>query len=152
MLNVVAFGSLPLGYQWRLNGTNLIGATGSSLVVSNIQSGQLGNYSVLVTNYLGFTLSADAVLSFAQSPAPSLGRPVSEESFAQVPTLGITFSGGNLVFSWSANSTDYELEAALELNGKWAKVTAPPQLIGGQFVVTINPTATARQFFRLHKP
>jgi len=84
-------------------------------------------------------------------PAPPLGRPLSGEDLAQVPRLGLSLSGGNLVFSWGADATGYELETARELNGVWAKVNNPPQLVGGKFVVTITPTAVAQQFFRLHK-
>jgi hypothetical protein len=134
--NVVAFGSLPLNYQWRLDGTNLPGATGSSLVLSNIQSGQFGNYSVVVSNVVGAAVSSDAALGEIQVP---------------VPTLLVSLSGGNLVFSWSANSPGYELETAMELNGVWTTVIGSPQLVNGQYVVTITQMSAAHQFFRLHK-
>jgi hypothetical protein len=62
---VVAGGSEPLSYQWRFNGTNLPGATGASLTLTNVQFGQAGAYSVLVTNALGSALSSNAMLTLS---------------------------------------------------------------------------------------
>ncbi len=60
---VVAGGSQPLSYQWRFNGTNIAGATGTGLVLTNVQLAQAGVYSVLVTNALGSALSSNASLT-----------------------------------------------------------------------------------------
>ncbi len=60
--SVVAAGELPLGYQWRLNGTNLPGATAPGLALSNVQPGDSGVYTVLVSNRLGMAVSANATL------------------------------------------------------------------------------------------
>src|SRR5262249_53319513 len=43
---VGAGGTSPLSYQWSFNGTNITGATGSSLSLANIQMNQAGNYAV----------------------------------------------------------------------------------------------------------
>ena len=50
---VGANGMPPLGYQWRLGGTNLAGATGSALMLANVQPANAGSYSVVVTNAFG---------------------------------------------------------------------------------------------------
>jgi hypothetical protein len=62
---VVAGGSVPFGYQWRFNGTNLPGATASTLVLTNAQMSQAGSYAVQVTNGVGSVLSSNATLSLA---------------------------------------------------------------------------------------
>jgi len=54
---------LPLSCQWRLSGTNLPGATGNPLVLTNVVLGQAGTYSVLVSNSAGSAVSAKAVLT-----------------------------------------------------------------------------------------
>ncbi|PYJ05067.1 MAG: hypothetical protein DME25_09070, partial [Verrucomicrobia bacterium] len=59
---VWAVGLPPLSYQWRFNGTNIPGATNTSLTLSNVQSGAVGAYSVRVTNSIGVTNSASANL------------------------------------------------------------------------------------------
>ena len=57
-----AIGILPLAYQWQFNGTNLIGATTNFYTVTNAQSVDEGNYSVIVTNYSGSVTSTVAPL------------------------------------------------------------------------------------------
>lgn len=59
---VVAVGSTPLNYQWMKNGTNIIGATNTSLTLTNLHLSQSGNYAVLVTNTYGSILSSNATL------------------------------------------------------------------------------------------
>jgi len=51
----------PLIYQWRFNGTNIVGQTNATLVVSNAQEANLGKYTVALTN----PASGDFVISAA---------------------------------------------------------------------------------------
>ncbi len=60
---VAAVGSTPLSYQWKFGSTVIPGATNTSYTVSQIQPGDLGSYSVVVTNPNGSTNSPAAVLS-----------------------------------------------------------------------------------------
>ena len=48
---VRAAGTIPLTYQWRFNGTDMDGATTSSLDIPNVQLTNQGDYSVVVGNY-----------------------------------------------------------------------------------------------------
>ena len=59
---VSASGTVPLAYQWTLNGTNLAGATSGTLTVSNVMPTDLGLYAVIVTNNFGTTVSSNAQL------------------------------------------------------------------------------------------
>ena len=63
--SVQAVGAGTLGYQWRLNGVSISGATASSYTRSSVQSSHAGVYSVLVTNAYGGVLSTDALLTLA---------------------------------------------------------------------------------------
>src|SRR5262249_40993948 len=54
-----------IGYQWRLNGANIAGATASACTISNVQSANAGVYSVVVSNACGVVLSSDALLTMA---------------------------------------------------------------------------------------
>jgi hypothetical protein len=62
-LAVTASGTGPLAYQWRQNGTNLAGATNSSLTLSNAQYSNAGLYTVLVSNGAGSALSSPAIVN-----------------------------------------------------------------------------------------
>ena len=67
--SVTAAGSLPLTYQWFYNTNTLLnGATNSLLVLTNIQFGQSGTYSVVVSNAYGGTNSAYAILTMNFPP------------------------------------------------------------------------------------
>jgi uncharacterized repeat protein (TIGR03803 family) len=63
-LRVQASGSLPLSYLWYLNYTNLIFcSTNCELELANVQFGQSGAYTVVVTNAAGAVTSAPAMLN-----------------------------------------------------------------------------------------
>src|SRR2546425_462675 len=71
-LQVAATGTSPLNYQWTFNGANLTGATVNSLLLTNVQAGQAGNYAVVVTNVAGSVTSAVASLTVLVPPAITL--------------------------------------------------------------------------------
>jgi RHS repeat-associated protein len=56
------------GYQWRFNGVNIPGATTTTLVQADVQSANAGDYSVLVMNGLGATVSSIATLTVLYPP------------------------------------------------------------------------------------
>ena len=66
---VSATGTQPLFYQWRFNGTNILGATNALLTLSNVQPVQAGIYVVQVANGGGSTNSANAVLTVITPPS-----------------------------------------------------------------------------------
>ena len=63
ILTVTTAGTAPLSYQWLQNGTPIQGATGSSLVLTNLQLTNAGDYSVVVTNAYGSATSGNAYLT-----------------------------------------------------------------------------------------
>jgi len=65
---VVATGSPNPTYQWRLNGTNIAGASSASLVRTNLQSTNAGNYSVLISNAVNVVISSNALLTVNSAP------------------------------------------------------------------------------------
>jgi hypothetical protein len=62
-LTVTGIGTTPFSYQWLKDGTPLGGASGSSLVLTNLQLTDAGNYSVVITNAYGSTTSSNAYLT-----------------------------------------------------------------------------------------
>ena len=61
-------GSSPMNFNWQRDGTNLVdagkfsGAATASLVVSNVQAGEMGGYSLVVSNTYGSVASSNALL------------------------------------------------------------------------------------------
>jgi hypothetical protein len=70
----------PVSYQWAYNNSNLPGAIGPSLVLTNVQLSQSGNYTVAVTNSLGSTVSTQATLTVLSAPQ-ILSQPASQVGF-----------------------------------------------------------------------
>ncbi len=65
---VSAFSALPISYQWRSNGVNIVNATNSSFSLFNVVSNNAANYSVRVSNSVNFLDSSNAVLTVIASP------------------------------------------------------------------------------------
>jgi len=66
--SVTATGTTPLSYQWRFNGNPITGATSATLTLSNVQTNQAGNYSVVITNVAGAITSSVASLTVVGGP------------------------------------------------------------------------------------
>ena len=69
VFTVTAVGTAPLSWQWRFNGNNVAGATASNYTIADVQAGNAGNYTVVVTNAYGSVTSSVAILTrTAQAP------------------------------------------------------------------------------------
>jgi hypothetical protein len=74
-LTFSAIGSPLLGYQWRLNGTPIAGATSTQLVLNNLDTKSTGVYSVSVTNSYGTATSVVASLQVIEGVDTPLWSP-----------------------------------------------------------------------------
>jgi len=59
-----AGGTAPMSLQWQFDGTNIPGATGANLVLTNAQPANAGSYTLVVANAYGTNTSTNAVLTF----------------------------------------------------------------------------------------
>jgi Immunoglobulin I-set domain len=60
--SVVVADASGVAYQWKFDGADIAGATGDSLLVTNVDQPNEGQYSVVVTNSAGSVTSAPAAL------------------------------------------------------------------------------------------
>jgi pectate lyase len=90
--SVEAGGSEPLSYQWYYNtNTLLTNATDATLILTNVQPGDAGSYSVLVSNVVNALTSSFAILTINTNPvAPS---------FSSQPASVVALTGGSASFS-----------------------------------------------------
>lgn len=72
LLSVNVFGSQPITYQWKKNGSNLPGETGASLTLTSVTTNSAGDYSVAVTNSSGFAISSNATVTVPYRPIPGV--------------------------------------------------------------------------------
>ncbi|HWY74409.1 MAG TPA: immunoglobulin domain-containing protein [Verrucomicrobiae bacterium] len=65
---VMAIGPTTLSYQWRFNGTNIVGATNATYTLASPQTNNIGIYSVVVTHSNLSATSANATLNLSEAP------------------------------------------------------------------------------------
>ena len=82
---VSAEGTQPLSYQWLMDGLRLPDETNASLVLSNVQASQAGDYTVVVANAVGSVTSAVARLTVTSGPVPGHFDAASDFSLASNP-------------------------------------------------------------------
>jgi uncharacterized repeat protein (TIGR03803 family) len=145
-LSVSAVGGLPLSYQWLHNGSPLQdGATISGSATTTLSIGaftttNLGEYSIVVTNYYGAITSSIAALSISQ-PGASLVLNLQTSGPPGDQTNSITFAG-------VANSP-YTLQFATNIAGPWFDLTPGVPSSAG-LSTNIDATATnSQRFYRI---
>jgi|GEM_PF-3468483 len=96
-----------LTYQWRKNGTNISGATGSSYLVSNVTAATAGNYDVVITSACGNATSSIAAL-IVNAPTTITTQPTAQNVCAGSPaTLSVTANGnGTLNYQWQKDGVN----------------------------------------------
>jgi hypothetical protein len=95
-------------YQWQRDGVNLPGATGSSLVLSNVSRANEGSYTVVVSNPLGSVTSLPMTLTVRYQPPVITSNPAnrsvpagSNASFTLTATGSAPF-----FYQWRFNGAD----------------------------------------------
>lgn len=86
----LASGNPPPAYQWQFNGTNIFGATSSTLTLNSVATNATGSYRIIVTNTQGAATSEVAMLTVT------------------VPVAGVSVLTynvkGNGAMDWSTNA------------------------------------------------
>lgn len=111
VFSVTNTGRAPFAYQWFFNETNLlVGATASSLSLTNVQSSEEGTFQVVITNAFGAVTSTPAILVVSNTPpiVTIFPQPISAPVSVGSPvTLTIAAIGSRpLAYSWYLTPTD----------------------------------------------
>jgi hypothetical protein len=131
--NVIATGSPLLTYQWQFDGTNIAGGTNAMLSVFNVQPGQAGAYSVIVTDPIcnppGQVMSSNAFLTVnaavCTTPPPGLVSWWKAEGDFTDAVDGnngagqnVTFASGNVgqAFAFADGASSVSVSASPTLN------------------------------------
>lgn len=108
--SVSAEGTAPLAYQWQFNGHDLPGETDAVLTLTNLTLSAAGIYSVRITNPVGTTTSAEALLNVeAIDVPPSISaQPANHTALAGETVVFSVTAGGSapLSYQWRVDGTD----------------------------------------------
>ncbi len=150
--SVTAFGNAAFSYQWRFNGTNIVGETNSTLSRQFAQFSDAGNYSVLVMNSFGATLSSNASLA-VNSPLPGVPHigsfsPHAASVGATVNLWGTNFSpvaASNVVFFGAVranvvSASETNLVVTVPVGATYAPITVMVNGLVGYAPAPFQPT------------
>lgn len=137
--SVGANGTAPLAYQWRFNNTNIAGATATNYSLTNIQSTNAGNYTVVITNIAGSITSSIATLTITTGPVitnppQSLSVTVGDNATFTVGASGAT----PLSFQWRFNAVNIS-DAT---NASYTRANAQLTDAGNYTVVVTNASGS----------
>lgn len=143
-------GTAPFSYQWRFNGSNITGATASTLTLSGVVGAHAGLYSVVVTNAYDLATSASAPLTvipvrvFSPWGAVAGGFGSDAASGVAVDASGNAFVVGH--FSGTATFGATQLTNSGARDGFLAKFSAAGQMLwvralGGPGFDAVNAVA-----------
>ena len=94
-----------LHFQWRCNGTNITGATASSLVLGPLRLSDAGSFDVVVTNLAGGATSSIATLIVLEAP-PTIKVGLTNQSLLELQTLYLRVNATSslpLQYQWTRN-------------------------------------------------
>jgi hypothetical protein len=111
VFSIGATGSVPLRYYWLLDDVPLPGKTNATLNLTNLSPGQSGNYSVIVSNFVGSVTSAPALLT-VKGVGIFLGSQMLTNgtyNFLTSPTLSIlsVFPNGSIFYTLDGSAPSF---------------------------------------------
>ncbi|MFM2082515.1 MAG: hypothetical protein RL380_1206, partial [Verrucomicrobiota bacterium] len=103
---VTATGIPDPTYQWQFNGTDISGATGTSLTLNTLSNGNAGNYTVIAANASGSVTSSVAALTVVCTTVGISTNPVNQSvSQGATATFTVSATGSARTYQWEI-STD----------------------------------------------
>jgi hypothetical protein len=106
VFNVSVCGNGPLAYQWKFNGGNIANATNASHVIAIAQGGggNVGNYTVFISNSAGSVLSDPASLALTDPPVITTQPQGQTVGGGLSATFTVEASGsGPISYQWRRN-------------------------------------------------
>ena len=158
---VVAFDALPPTVNFisasPANAYTVVGQLVTFTNLGNLDSGAHTSVTIVVRPTAAGTIT-DSASCFSSIVDPLKAsnsasvKTIVQSSYVTPLTLSISLGGTSVIIAWPANTGNYILESAANLEApvSWTAVSNPPPVVvGGQNTVTV-PIGGSGQFFRLH--
>lgn len=141
----VAAGTMPISYQWNCNGTNIIGATNSVLVLTNVQPVQAGSYYTLAASN-AFGLFTNGAMFLNEVPLEfSIQPPILSAAVGATAkfTLAFTNGVGPFAWQWQCNNTNINgaTNSSLSLTNVQLSQAGTYSLVAGNSYGSVTNTA-----------
>lgn len=96
-----------LTYQWRRNGTNIVGATQATLVLSSVTQAQTGSYDCVVSGACGQPVTSNAA-TLTINPRTTITAHPQSATVCQGAsvTFTVTATGTNIRYQWRKGTQD----------------------------------------------
>ena len=106
--NIALTYGIPGQFQWQLNGVDIPSAINSSLTFSNVQSGNAGDYRVIVTNLSGSITSQVATLTITSTPPQFVVQPQNQSVATGFSTTFSALATGSapIAYQWQFDGAD----------------------------------------------
>jgi hypothetical protein len=155
LFGVTATGS-DVKYQWRKEGVNMLGSTSELLFLSNVQLGDAGDYTVVVSDGTGIIMSTAATL-IVNAPPVITGQPSSSTVDQDGSVIFSVTATGATTYQWQRNGSDLsgKTGASLSLtNVQVADAGSYTVIVGNgagnitsnASILTVNPKLTQAQY------
>ncbi len=138
LFQVAASGTEPLSYQWLKDDAPVNNGTNATLTLTNVTLEDAGGYSVLVTNLVGFAMSAKASLTvIVPDLAPAF--------------TAVSMANGNVLLRFQARAGNaYALESAAALpSSTWLTLSNFTAAAEDRNAEVADPIGADNRFYRL---
>lgn len=135
---VTAEGTSPMTYQWKFGATN-VGTNSPTLVLSNVQSSNIGLYSCQVTNIAGTVASMPAMLIVKAAPTIMVQPGNQDVAVGANATFSVTATGAAILnYLWFKDAVQY-----VETNGPILTLTNVQPSDSGNYRCIVSNSAGA---------
>ena len=135
LLSVTGVSNGSMSYQWRKDGVNIPGATGSTLSLSAESRADIGNYSVVVSNSAGSVVSGNASIYVLTPQIVEPVGPIEDGGFR------LRFGDHDGYPLQEDDKDHFNVEWSSDLK-KWSSIPATAHSVAGGKIVVDDLTAS----------